>query len=237
MATTTLMPLDPALSPQRIVRILTISADLLPEEMVGLRRARRNRGWIVVALVVVLALLAGWYVYADRKVRNADTELGNVTEQATTLQKSQSRYQVVVDVQTETGTISKELKVLLADDLPWAIMLNTLRGTGTDSGVTVSGVSALLNDKAAASAAASATLPSSSGAATIGTATITGGAPDKPSIAKYVDALGRLSIVANPYLTSATKGEKNWQYSIQVDITAATLCGRFTNKCKSSGGN
>jgi hypothetical protein len=240
MATTTLMPLDPAFSPQRVSRILTISADLLPEELVAGRRARRSRGWVVVALVVVVALLAGWYVWADRAVRDADQDLGQVTQQATTLQKSQSRYQAVVDVQNQATTITKELKALLANDLQWAAMLDTLRSTGTRTGVTVQGVNAVLN-QATGNATGTETLPSTTKAATVGTVTITGAAPDKPSIARYVDALGRLSSVANPYLTTATKtdfpGDRAWQFSITVDITSTTLCGRFTTKCPTSGGN
>ena len=83
-------------------------------------------------------------------------------------------------------------------------------------------------------------LPGTTKSASVGTAVITGGAPDKPSIAKYVDALSRLTVVTNPYLTTATKsntaGDQAWQFSITVEITSTTLCGRFTSKCATSGG-
>jgi hypothetical protein len=237
MASTTLMPLDPALNPQRVVRVLNISADLLPEEIVAARRARRSRAWVVVALPVIVAMLGGWYVYADRAVHSANDDLSAVTGQATTLQKSQTRYQQVVDVQNETTTISQELKALLANDVPWANVFDTLRSTGSASGVQVRGINAILTK--ATGATAIQTLPSTSGAATIGTVTITGSAPDKPSVAKYVDALGKLTEVANPYLTNAAKSDSNgakaWQFSITVDITSTTLCGRFTTKCTSGG--
>jgi hypothetical protein len=234
---TTLMPLDPALSPQRVNRILTISADLLPAEIVAARRARRSRGWVVVALVVVVALLAGWYVYADREVRAVSDELGRATAQATALQKRQTEpdYREVVDVQNETGAISKELSTLLRNDLPWSALLNTLRSTAADSGASVTSISGLLADSTTNAAEA---LPSTTGDLTIGSVTIIGSAPDKPTVAKYVDALGKLGIVANPYLTNATIGDKDdWQFTVTVDITSATLCGRFTTKCKTTGGN
>jgi hypothetical protein len=238
MATTTLMPLDPALSPQRVVRVLTIAADLLPEEIVAGRRARRARIVVVVAVLVVVALLAGWYAYAGHRVRLADDDLNGVTAAVTTLQKSQSRYSDVVDVQNETTTITRQLNTLLANDLPWATLLHTLRDTGTVSGVTVLGVIGTLNTTATGSApTATGTLPSTSGATTIGTLTITGTGPDKPSIAKYVDALGRLTTVANPYLTNASETGENVTFSITVDITSQALCGRFTTTCKTTGGN
>jgi hypothetical protein len=240
MATTTLMPLDPALSPQRVVRVLSISANLLPEEIVAGRRARRARGLVLVALLVVVALLGGWFLYANHEVQLADDELSSVTNEATALQQSQTRFKDVVDVQNQTQTISKQLTALLGKDLPWAALLSTLRDTGTSSGVTVQGVIASLNDSTtAASGGSAATLPNASGVATIGTATITGIGPDKPSIAKYVDALGKLKTktVANPYLTTATQSDSGVTFSITIDITTQALCGRFTTKCKSTGGN
>jgi hypothetical protein len=240
MATTTLMPLDPALSPQRVSRVLTISADLLPDEVVAGRRARRSRGWVVVALIVVIALLAGWYVWAGRQVIDANDDLSLVTRQATDQQKRQTKYREVVDVQNQATSITKELKALLANDLQWANLLNTLRSTGSKSGVAVLGINAALAQPAGNSTTTG-SLPSATKDAKVGTVTITGGAPDKPSIAKYVDALSHLNSVANPYLTTATKsdsaGDQAWQFSVTVDITSATLCGRFTTKCANSGGN
>jgi hypothetical protein len=235
MASTTLMPLDPAMSPQRVSRILSISANLLPEEIAAGRRARRSRSWIMVALVVVLALLGGWYANAVHSYNTANDALGAVTKTATDLQKDQTKYNKVVTIQNETNAISAELKRLLANDLPYATLLDTLRSTGTSSGATVTGISALLSDGTNANSAD--TLPSKSGTA-VGSVILTGTAPDKPSVAKYVEALGKLTIVSNPYLTNASKGDKNtWDFTIRIDIAPSILCGRFTDKCKNTGGN
>jgi hypothetical protein len=236
MATTTLLPLDPALSPQRVVRVLTIAADLLPGEIVAARRARRARGIVLVALLAVVAMLAGWFLYADHQVALADNDLSDVTSQVTLLQRSQSKYQEVVDTQNQTSTISKQLTKLLANDLPWATLLNTLRDTGTSSGVTVAGVIATLDSTTGSAAGSATTLPNASGVTTIGTLTLTGTGPDKPSVAKYVDNLGKLTTVANPYLTTATQTHDNVTFSITLNITSKALCGRFTTKCKSTGG-
>lgn len=237
MATTTLMPLDPALSPERVLRVLTISADLLPGEIVAARRARRARTAALATLVLAVALLGGWYGYAHHQVRLAGADLADITGEATTLQRGQSRYQDVVDVQNQTKTISKQLNTLLADDLPWASLLTTVRDTGTSSGVAVQGVIGALNRTTnGAAPAARGTLPSASGVTAIGTLTVTGTGPDKPSIAKYVDALGSLTTVANPYLTNATQNNDAVTFSITLDITAAARCGRFTTACTVTGG-
>jgi hypothetical protein len=233
MATTTLMPLDPALSPQRVVRVLNIAANLLPEEIVAGRRAGRARGVVLVALLVVVVLLGGWFLYANLQVGLADNDLDDVTTEATALQQSQSRFQDVVDVQTHTQTISKQLTTLLGDDLPWATLLNLVRDTGTPSGVVVEGIVGTLNTTAGTTAAM---LPNASGVTTIGTLTLTGTGPDKPSVAQYVDALDKLRTVANPYLTAAIQSKNTVTFSISVDITSLARCGRFTTKCKATGG-
>jgi hypothetical protein len=238
MATTTLMPLDPALSPQRVNRVLTISADLLPEEIVVARRARRTRSWVLAVVAVVLVALGGWYALAEHQTTLADQELESVTAERIALQRKQADFAEVVNVQSETGTITKQLAALLANDLPWASLLDTLRTSGERSGVTVDGISGSLNDPEAGPATDSSTLPSTSGAAKIGMLTITGTAPDKPSVARYVDTLGTLSTVANPFVTSVAKGsEGDYTFSLTVDVTADALCGRFTTKCKTTGGN
>ena len=63
-------------------------------------------------------------------------------------------------------------------------------------------------------------------------------APDKKAVAAYVDALGKQTVVANPYVTSVATAEGGGvTFSLRVDIASASLCGRFTVECKSAGGN
>lgn len=243
MASTTLMPLDPALSPQQVNRILTITADLLPEEVVAARRARRTRAWVLAVVGVVLLALGGWYLIAEHGTSEANADLEAVTTQQTRLQRQQATYATVVNVQAETQTIARQLNTLLANDLQWADLIKVIRDTGRESGVTVEGIAASLNPTtaqgASAATSASGSLPTTSGAKSIGMITITGTAPDKPSVAKYVDSLGTLTTVANPFVSSVSaKSDANAvQFELSVDITDKALCGRFTTKCKTSGGN
>ncbi|MEV6634018.1 hypothetical protein AB0M54_25035 [Actinoplanes sp. NPDC051470] len=235
MAQTTLMPLDPALSPQQVTRVLTITASLLPEEVVAARRARRTRGWVLAVVGAVILALAGWYVVADRGALDASTELESVTAEQSRLQRKQAGYGEVVNTQSENITITKQLKTLMAKDLQWAGLIETLRDTGRPSSVSLQGITAtLVADKAATTAPV---LPSTSGAATIGTITLIGTAPDKPSVARYVETLTQVSTLANPYVTTVTQSGKTVTFVLTVDVTTRALCGRFTTKCKTSGGN
>jgi Tfp pilus assembly protein PilN len=237
---TTLMPVDPASSPTHVSRILTISAQLLPGEIVAARRARRTRSWVLVILLLVVALLAGWYLYAARQKSDADTELQGLATEASTLQRSQNKdFADVVGVQGEIDALNKQLTTVMADDLPWSTLLDTLYTTAGKSTVTLNSITGSLTavgaDGARVSGSSNNSLASTTGAKTIGTLTLTGIAPDKPSVAAFVVALGQLSPVANPYLTTATKVKEGVQFTVQLDVTDASLCGRYTTACKTGG--
>ncbi|MDT4993099.1 MAG: hypothetical protein QOH97_2991 [Actinoplanes sp.] len=227
---TTLMPLDPATSPRQAWRILTISAHLLPQEIVAARRAKRTRAWVLAVLVLVLILLAGWFLYAANAKSDAADELTTYATEAAALRRSQNKdFSDVVETQTKSDALDKELKIVMANDLPWATLLETLNAAAASAGVEITGVTGALT---AAGTAGAPALPSSSRAATIGTLTLTGLAPDKPSVAQFVDKLGGLTTVANPYLTSAAQDDTGLQYSLLLDITGAAQCGRFSIPCK-----
>jgi hypothetical protein len=237
---TTLMPLDPATSPQRAGRVLPISARLLPQEIIAARRARKVRGRVIVILLLVIALLGSWYAYVWNQARTAEDGLAGVNSEARIVQQRQSRFADVVNVQNETTAIGKQLATLLARDLRWATLLRTLRETGSAAEVKVTGVNGSLNPSGPGGNTGQANtaqgkLPRAGGPTTIGALTVTGTAPDKSSLAKYVDALGDLKVVANPYLTSAAEADGEVQFNLQVDITADALGGRFTPKTTTGG--
>lgn len=230
---TTLMPLDPAASPQQATRLLTISARLLPAEIIAGRRARKTRTVVIALLVVVVVLLGTWYAYAAYQRNVAQTQLDNYTADAQLLTQRQNQFADVVNVQNDTTELAKQLNLLLTRDLPWASLIDLLRTTGTATGVKVGDIDGELTAKNAGAPAAG-TLPSKATGKTVGTLVVTGTADNKTQLAKYVDALDKLDVVANPYLTSAVEDKGEVQFSLQVDITNTALGGRFTTK--STGG-
>jgi len=229
---------DPV-APRRFPRVPAISADLLPEEIVAARRARLARGWVLAVLVLVIALLAAWYLYAVRQRNAADEKFQVVTAQAASLRRSESTdFLDVVGVQSQITVLDRQLGTVMASDLPWATLLARLNTAAAGAGVKLTEITGSLNGTGTTgtTAAPGTVLPSTSQEATIGTFTLEGTAPDKPSIAAFVKALGTVRSVANPYLTSATKTDSgDLQYTLQVDLTAAALCGRFTTTCTTGG--
>jgi Tfp pilus assembly protein PilN len=235
--TTTLIPIDPAISPQWSTRILTISANLLPEEIVAARLARRTRAWVIVAVLVVAGLCAAWFAYALLEKQAADRELAAASTTVTDLQRDQREFSETVQVQTDTATLTKQLTTVMANDLDWAAMLAALRSAGVPSRIGLTSVNTALNETEAATSANP--LPRTGAVGSIGSITLTGGAPDKKAVAAYAEALAKQSLVTNPYITNVTKDTNGngVTFSLKADIPQTALCGRFTVKCTSSGGN
>ena len=234
---TTLIPLDPAMTPTQSTRMLSIAANLLPEEVIAGRRARKSRSYMLAALVVVAALCAAWFAYAHHEKRQAEDELTVAGDRVASLQREQRDFAGTLKVKADTKLITEQLKAVMATDLDWAAMLTTLRNAGTPSKVTIRGVNGSMNsaDRAAAPTAA---LPGTSATTSVGTLLITGWAPDKKAVAAYADALAEQPVLADPYVTTVAKDEETGgvTFSLRAGITSTALCGQFTTVCKSSGG-
>ena len=141
---TTLMPLDPVTTPQRAQRLLSITANLLPDEIVAARRARGVRTRVLIALAVIVVLLTGWYALSFVQLNNARNDRDAAIAEKAVLQEKQKDYADVVDIQRESKVISGRLTTLMATDLRWATLLTTLRTAGNGTGVEISGVSGQL---------------------------------------------------------------------------------------------
>jgi len=236
--TTTLIPLDPAISLQRSTRILPISANLLPVEITAARRARRTRGWVIVAVVVVACLCAAWFVYALDEKQDADKELTLATTEVTDLQHDQREFAETVRIQSDTAQLTQRLTTVMANDLDWAALVATLNGAGTSSRIKIDKINGTLNDAADMATTAN-PLPRSDAVPSIGSIMVTGEAPSKKAVAAYVDELAKQSVVTNPFITAVAEDPElgYWTFSLKADLPQTSLCGRFTVKCNSPGGN
>jgi len=236
--TTTLIPMDPAISLQRSTRILTISARLLPEEITAARAARRTRGWVIVVVAVVACLCGAWFAQTVQQKRAADTELTTAMNAVTDLQRDQRGFAETVKVRNDTAALTEQLKTVMANDLDWAALLDTLRSAGTPARIEIDGANGTLAGAGGGAAAPAVVMPSADAVPSIGSLVVTGAGPDKKAVAAYADALSKEPTLTNPYVTSVASTEGGGlTFSLKVDITTAALCGRFTVECKSSGGN
>jgi Tfp pilus assembly protein PilN len=231
-AQTALMPLDPTVSPQQSLRILPIRANLLPDEITAGRNARRTRTLLAAVLVLTIAVLAGWCMYAVRDRNAAADELASVTKQVddTSREMKADKYTKVTKTIQERDTITDQLKAAMANDLPWYTLMDQLRTTGIAS-VKITSISGALDKVAAGGTTTAATVSKKAGAVTV-----SGTAKDKKTIAAYLKALADAKLVTNVYLTAGNEQDKNvWTFTLNADIPKSALCGRFTTPCKSGG--
>jgi hypothetical protein len=231
MSTTALMPVDPSVSPQQAARLLTIRADLLPPEIRDGRRSRRIRSLIVFVVLLVVAAVGAWYWQTTVAKESADQDYEAMFQSLTDTRAAQrtDEFRTLVEYQDGGEVLKTELTAVLADDLSWTNLVNLIRDTARQEKVELTDISASLAPKTEG-------VQDSNG--TVGTMEISGRAKDKRVIADFVNELGSLQHVTNPFVTRANKDKTTkrfYSFTITVPITDKALCGRFTTKCPSGG--
>ncbi|GIE95788.1 hypothetical protein [Paractinoplanes rishiriensis] len=230
---TALMPLDPAVSPQHALRILPIRANLLPDEITAGRNARRARAILILAVLLTIAGLGGWYLYAVNERTVVEDDLAAVTAQVdrTRNDTKADKYTSVTRAIEQSDTITAQLKIAMNDDLPWSTLYDSLRKSKV-KGITITNINGFLDTDITKGAAA----PAAGATRKLGNMTIMGEAKDKKTIATYLDKIATVKGMANVYLSNATKDDGGeWIFSINAQISGDRLCGRFTDPCKTGG--
>ncbi|MEU4244023.1 PilN domain-containing protein [Actinoplanes sp. NPDC026619] len=222
-SSTALMPLDPAVSPDHAMRILPIRANLLPPEVTSGRNARRTRFLLIGAVVLVVAVMGGWYVLADKQRDLVSQDLTSTTEQADTIRntmRTNKEYSQVTTVINDQTAITTDLTTVLAKDLPWYTLMDTMRSAASKKGGTLTSVSATMTDD---------TTAASTG--TVGSLQIAGTAKDKAAVADVIDALAGVDGVTDVFLTAASADSTNkWAFTITAAVDKDYVCGRFSTK-------
>jgi len=221
--TTLFAEVTPALDP---LRLLPISANLLPQEVIDLRRTRKVRAAVAVVLAALLLAVVGWDVQTRQQTASARSDLKQMQQRDLALRNQTAAFAPLVQVQAQAAALGGQLQSLTTGDLPWYKLIPSVRAVAAKYPSTSFGaISGVLNTGVPASATA---LPSTSASKTIGSLTISCMAPDKSTIAAIVDTLGTVPGLANVYLNSASQATGGaYQCAISADITAAVLGGRF----------
>jgi Tfp pilus assembly protein PilN len=235
MATTLVPPTTTPKSPSGEVRFVSVRAHLLPDEVVSARQVQVLRKQVLVGLVVVVALLIGWFGVSKWQTISANSDLSKAEHRGVALQTEQNRFASLVQAQNQITTIQSQLVTLMAGDLSWKTMLTTLRAKAP-SGVGIDSVDGVLTSGAGAGAAApgSAVL-NMSGQPAVGQLTVTGTAPDKRTVAAYSDSLATVKGLTAPLVSSVTAEEKGVKFTISAVITADALGGRYATPTATAG--
>lgn len=216
------------------LRTPAIAADLLPVEVFVSRRTRRIGRYATFALVLVTVLLALWYGLELMRTASAETTRDETLGTVQGLKRQQARFDELVKTQAQAKAINAQLNSLMSNDMLWSQLTAAMIAVAPDD-VDVSGISAAVPATGVETTATKNIIGPPS-VKVIGSLTINGTGPRKDVIALYVDALDTVPGLANAFLTSATEGEKGFEFSIRVDISSGALDNRYKPSASPSAG-
>jgi Tfp pilus assembly protein PilN len=181
--------------------------DLLPQRYAEQRRQRRNLGMVVVAGLVALLLLVGWWFLLGQQIGNAEDDLAEVQATNTQLESQIAELQRFAELEAEVQAKRQALNTIMAGDVDWPALL-------TGIAMVVPGEVWLTNLTASAG--------QTEGATQVGTETaeirvsnrqpfgriqFTGSSLSMPGVAKWMTRLESVKEFFAVYLNSATKAE------------------------------
>ena len=229
--TATVAPLEISAEPGDSLRLLPISVNLLPAEIMSARAGRSaRRGAVGVLLLSVLAV-GGWYYTASQANDDAAAQLTSAQDATTAALHGQHTYDDLVT--TKSNILAKQGQVgqVTAGDVAWSRLYPAVRHI-LPAGTKLTGLSGTTAPQTQ-DAAVPGTVPTTT-TTTTGSLVLTGTAPNKPAIALFVERLAHVHGLANPIVTSVSTDSKAnvVDFSINADTTASALNKRYTKGIK-----
>jgi Tfp pilus assembly protein PilN len=228
---TIILPEAPAPHPAaaaEVMRFVSIRADLLPDEITDARRVRQMTRKVAVGLVAVVALVICGYGVSAWQTSRAKNGLADVQRTSASLISQQRKFAPLVLVQSQAAAIKVELTKLMVGDLSWTDLLATLRKSAP-AGMTITTITGSATVGTATDAATGGlSILNHSGKPQVGTLTISGTAPDKNSVAAYIDALTKVPGLAAAFPASVTGQGGKLLFTASVIITSDALGGRYS---------
>jgi Tfp pilus assembly protein PilN len=241
MTTTAIPPAPPPdarISPVQPNRFVAIRANLLPPEIADKRRLRQLKRRSGIALLAIVALLAGWYVLAMLQTSSAHSDLTSAQHRNRSLLTQEQQFGPVVTAQAASAAIHAQLALLMVGDVNWKTMLAALRQTAS-GGVQVTAVTAAIQPTAATGNTTGGGLGvlNQTGKQPVGTLTISGTAPDKNAVAAFVERLAKVTGLASPFPASVSGDKSTVTFTADVIITSDAFGGRYSANSTSTGGH
>ena len=219
-------PLPPVTTAPLVAPGWRLAANLLPPEVLQARRVRAVRRTNVIVLIVVLVVVAGGFVAATWRTHVAADRLAEAQATTTRLMAQQRQFAGVVQVKAQTARLSAQGSTLTAHSVDMQALLAALRGA-LPGGVSITQLTVTLDGDGQGAGSTTSAAGSSGGAGAldasgqrhIGSVTITGAARRLDDVSAYVDRLGKIAGVVQPYPASSHAGAATVDYSLQLTLT------------------
>jgi Tfp pilus assembly protein PilN len=203
--------------------------DLLPQRYAEQRRQRRNLGLVVVAGLVALLLLIGFWFMLGLQIGSAEDDLAEVQSRNATLEAQIAELQRFARLEQEVQAKRQALQTIMQGDVDWSSIL-------TEVAMVVPGEIWLTNLTASAGQTEGATQVGTetaevrvSNKSPFGRIQFTGNSLSMPGVAKWMLRLESVKEFFAVYLNSATKAEG--ENAVEVITFDTTL--ELSNKAAS----
>lgn len=204
-----------------------IAADLTPPEIRKARQISVLRRVMAAGLVgLVLACGGGWYL-ATQDNADAVADLAFASDQTIRLQAAARDYADVISIQNRVLQIDDRIAEVMAGDVDLVALMDLLQ-TNLPATMTITQQSITVSTSGVAGATTEGL--DLSGAARIGTITMSGTGTTLDDLSDYVDRLTTVPGIVDvvPLANSVTAdGGAGTQFSLTVGLTDALLSNRF----------
>lgn len=206
--------------------------DLLPARYVARRQERRQIGTAVVAGMLVLLLLFGWWILIRTNISSEQERLETAEAQNRQLQAEIDALQRFADLETEVLAKRAGLQTVFAGDIRWPALL-------TEIALVVPGEVSLENvDGSAATAAGGAPVGTETAAIRItdqtpqGRIQFSGTSRTMPGVARWLQRLSSVRAFSAVWLGSATAVEEGdaiveFNFTSTLELGEEALSRRF----------
>jgi len=222
-------PAEPDFSSDEPVRLVRVCAHLLPEEVITGRRLTRLKGQLAKGFAGLLALLVLAYAWSWWQTKSSRDDLSSAQNRTVSLQNQVRSFGPLVIAQGEQARIGQNLRTVMADDIQWRNLLETVKSEAL-GGLKIGSVTGTVSGAAATSSAGAAGLSvlNQTGLVAVGTLRIIGYAPDSKTVAALVDRLAVTKGFASPVPISVSGTKGGVKFEIDLLLTSDALGGRFT---------
>lgn len=231
-------------------RLVLVTVNLLPEEVLAARAGRSARRFAIVIMALVLALVGVWYQYGRQSAADAAGQLTSQNSDVAAQSRKVSEYNVLTTTKSDIAARRALVAAATKGGIAWNQVITRVRGA-LPSHVSLTGITATTTatpaaatSSAATSAATSTTTPpppsttggpASTATATdsvLGTLILTGIANSKNDVAAFSNQLATVKGVSDPIVTSVQRADKgnDVTFSLQVNVTTKSLSTRYDSK-------
>ncbi|HEX2049131.1 MAG TPA: PilN domain-containing protein [Actinomycetota bacterium] len=206
--------------------------DLLPESYAARRRHRRNVATIVIAALVALALLIGWWAVLGGQISSAESELAEVQARNDRLRSQIAELRQFELLEREVETKEQALATVMEGDVAWPVVL-------TEVAMLVPGEIWFENLTASAGQAEGATQVGTETApirdttrAAFGRIQFQGASLSMSGVGKWLVRLASSGRFTSVYLNSAVRAEvegatETFDFDSTVELTRRAASDRF----------